>query len=273
MTPMELRKPVVAGQFYPALAQDLRNMIRALAGSPGQQRQVMGCILPHAGYIYSGSVAAQTVAAVEVKQTVILLGPNHTGQGKAFSIMPRGIWRTPLGDVEIDSRLAGLFLKRSRHLESDSLAHLQEHSLEVILPILQYFGRDFKIVPIIIGTDDFKGLTALGDDLAAVITQNHLQDSIMFLGSSDLTHYEPQASAQSKDSLVIEAILALDEDRLNQQVLAAQVSMCGCAPVTVLIRALKSLGARSAKLIKYQTSGDSSGDYSSVVGYAGITIS
>jgi AmmeMemoRadiSam system protein B len=269
-----LRKPVVAGQFYPAGAQELKNLIASLADGSAPKQKVIGCILPHAGYVYSGRVACQTAAAIKIQDTVVLLGPNHTGMGAVFSIMPQGIWQTPLGNLEIDRQLADRFLDKSRYLKNDALAHANEHSLEVELPILQYFRNDFKIVPIIIATDDLTRLGALGEDLAAVIIENNLQDKVTLVASSDLTHYEPQASAKIKDRLAIEAILALDEQELQNRVEASKISMCGFAPVAVLLKAAKALGAKNAKLIKYQTSGDCpDGDFSRVVGYAGITIS
>jgi MEMO1 family protein len=274
MKTIGLRKPVVAGQFYPVGPQDLKTMIAALAGKLVPRHRVIGCILPHAGYAYSGRVAAETVAGIEIKDTVVLLGPNHTGQGAVFSIMPQGTWQTPLGNLAIDSQLAARFLDKSRYLESDCFAHTDEHSLEVELPLLQYFRNDFKIVPVVIRTDDLTKLCAVGDDLAAVVIENNLQGAVTFVASSDLTHYEPQASAKIKDSLAIEAILALDEQRLQKQVQASKISMCGFAPVVVLIKAAKALGAKNTKLVRYQTSGDClDGDMGSVVGYAGITIS
>ncbi|PIQ85957.1 MAG: AmmeMemoRadiSam system protein B [Candidatus Omnitrophica bacterium CG11_big_fil_rev_8_21_14_0_20_43_6] len=273
MKPTSLRKPVVAGQFYPAGAQALKALIFSWADKLAHKSEVIGCILPHAGYIYSGKVAAQTISGIKIKDTVVLLGPNHTGQGATFSIMPQGTWQTPLGDVEIDSKLAGLFLAKSRYLEADSLAHADEHSLEVELPILQYFRPDFKIVPIAIQTDNLTDLSAVGQDLASVVIENGLLGSVMFIASSDLTHYEPQENAKIKDALAIEAILTLDEQELKNRVQESEISMCGFAPIAVLIKAVKLLGAKKGQLIKYQTSGDClDGDKSSVVGYAGITI-
>ena len=272
MSPINLRKPVVAGQFYPSVAKELKAMISSFVDKSTQKSDVLGCVLPHAGYIYSGKVAACTISGVKIKDTVVLLGPNHTGQGATFSIMPQGIWQTPLGNVEIDSKLAGLFLDKSRYLEVDSLAHLDEHSLEVELPILQYFKNDFKIVPIAIKTLDLSELDAVAQDMASVIIENDLKGSVMFMASSDLTHYEPQKNAEIKDALVIEAILSLDAQKLKARVQESEISMCGFAPIAILIKVAKLLGAKKGQLIKYQTSGDASGDKSSVVGYAGITI-
>jgi AmmeMemoRadiSam system protein B len=270
--PINLRKPVVAGQFYPQAAKDIKAMIASFADKPVQRHDVLGCILPHAGYLYSGKVAAATVSGVKIKDTVVLLGPNHTGQGATFSIMPQGIWQTPLGNVEINSQLAGLFLHKSKYLEADSLAHADEHSLEVELPILQYFRDDFKIVPIAIKTDNLSELDAVGQDLASVIIESGLKNSVIFIASSDFTHYQPQAQAEKKDALAIEAILDLDAQKLAARIDEFEISMCGFAPIAVLIKITKLLGAKKGQLIKYQTSGDANKDKSSVVGYAGITI-
>ena len=272
MSPINLRKPAVAGQFYPSGAKELKRMISSFADKSAQKSDCFGCILPHAGYIYSGKVAACTISGVKIKDTVVLLGPNHTGRGATFSIMPQGVWQTPLGNVDINSSLAGLFLGKSRYLEADSLAHLEEHSLEVELPILQYFRNDFKIVPIAIKSEDLSELNVVGQELASVVIENDLRGSVMFMASSDLTHYEPLESARIKDALAIEAILGLDAQKLKSAVEESEISMCGFAPIAILIKVAKLLGAKNGQLIKYQTSGDASGDKSSVVGYAGITI-
>ncbi|MDD5108957.1 MAG: AmmeMemoRadiSam system protein B [Candidatus Omnitrophica bacterium] len=267
-----LRKPAVAGQFYPSSAEGLNSMIASFADTKTQKSDCLGVILPHAGYIYSGKVATQIISGINIKENIVLLGPNHTGRGAVFSIMTQGSWQTPLGNLEINSKLANLLLSKSRFLKNDSLAHQDEHSLEVELPILQYFRRDFKIVPIAMMTDDLSMLSEVAESLAEVINENDLKNSTMFIASSDMTHYESQKSAQSKDALAIEAIVTLDEYRLELLVKKLSISMCGFAPVAVLIKAAKLLGAKGAKLIKYQTSGDATGDTSSVVGYAGITI-
>ena len=272
MKQCNIRKPSVSGQFYPSSPDDLCGLISSFAGKVGQKQDVLGAVLPHAGYIYSGRVATQTLAGVNIKDTVILLGPNHSGNGPAFSLMPQGYWQTPLGNVEIDSRLANLFLNSSKYLKADTFAHADEHSLEVELPILQYFRKDFKIIPVTIKTDELSILKIVAEELAEVIIKNNLIGSSMFIASSDMTHYEPQKSAEKKDALAIEAITALDEDKLEAQVKLSGISMCGFAPVAVLLRVARLLGAKKGKLIKYQTSGDANGDTSSVVGYAGITI-
>ncbi len=272
MSQSNLRKPSVSGQFYPSDPDSLFELISSFADKVVKKQDVIGCLLPHAGYVYSGRVATQTLSVVNIKDTVILLGPNHSGNGPDFSLMPQGCWETPLGNIEIDSQLANLFLNNSRYLKADTFAHIEEHSLEVELPILQYFKKDFKIIPISIKTDKLNILKVVAEELVEVITGNDLIDSSMFIASSDMTHYEPQKSAEKKDALAIEAIIALDEDKLEEVVRRLSISMCGFAPVALFLKAAKLLGAKKGKLIKYQTSGDATGDTSSVVGYAGITI-
>ena len=267
-----IRRPSVAGQFYPEEPDRLAELISSFIGKFAKKQDALGCLLPHAGYIYSGRVATETLSGVNIKDTLILLGPNHTGNGPAFSLMPQGYWQTPFGNIEIDSQLADLFLSSSKYLKADTLAHIDEHSLEVELPILQYFKKDFKFVPITIRSDELNVLKIVADELAGVFIKHNLINSCMFIASSDMTHYESQPVAEKKDALAIEAILALDEDKLEAVVRKYSISMCGFAPAAVLLRATKLLGAKRGRLIKYQTSGDASGDLSSVVGYAGITI-
>ncbi|MFA5145221.1 MAG: AmmeMemoRadiSam system protein B [Candidatus Omnitrophota bacterium] len=270
MAASKIRKAAVAGKFYPSSAGELKKQIKDLIGKETDKTDVIACMLPHAGYMYSGSVVAGVLSSVNIKERIVLLGPNHTGFGAPFSIMTEGIWQTPLGKVKIDSDLAKQLLRGSKYLEDDSAAHIYEHSLEVQLPFLQYLKTDFKIVPIVFLSDGIEALKEIGEEIAGVL--KGLKGSAMILASSDMTHYEPQEAARNKDKEAIEAILALDEDRLLERVRQLGISMCGYAPVIVMLRAAKMLGARFASLVKYQTSGDISGELDSVVGYAGITI-
>lgn len=272
MVKPNVREPTVAGQFYPASSQGLKNQIERFIDKNAEKSDVIACMLPHAGYVYSGGVAGSTVSCIKIKDKIILLGPNHTGFGLAFSIMTEGTWQTPLGDVKIDSDLANQILKHSQYLEADTLAHTYEHSLEVELPFLQYFKTDFEIVPIAFLSDDKNVLKDIGKELATTIKEANIKDSILLVASSDMTHYEPISAAQKKDKEAIQAILELDEDKLMQKISQFNISMCGYAPVIVMLSCAKLLGANTAKLIKYQTSGDITGDTSSVVGYAGIVI-
>ncbi len=264
------RNPVVAGQFYPASASELKRMIKGMVEEKAKRQEVIGLISPHAGYIYSGPVAGAVISRIKFKDTFIIMGPSHTGSGKPFSIMTQGRWKTPLGEVEIDSELGKRILASSRYLEEDSLAHLGEHSIEVQLPFLQYFSPDFKLVPIMLAYAGGAIYKEIGRALARGIKESGRKAVI--IASSDMTHYESQASAQRKDTQAIEAILKLDEDELLKRVEELDISMCGYAPAVSLIVAAKELGAKGAELVKYQTSGDTTGDYSSVVGYAGIII-
>ncbi len=265
-----IRKPVVAGQFYPKSASQLRAMIEGFIDENTVREEVIGLVAPHAGYIYSGPVAGATISRIEFKDTFIILGPNHTGRGKPLSIMTEGVWRTPLGDVEIDSVLGKQILSTSSHLVEDNAAHKHEHSIEVQLPFLQYFKPDIKFVPIILAYSTGVTFKEIGKEIARAIKE--LNKEVVIIASSDMTHYEPQESAQKKDTQAIEAILALNEDELLRRVDDLGLSMCGYAPTVSLISAVKELGATQVELVRYQTSGDTTGDYSGVVGYAGIII-
>jgi len=268
-----LRKAAVAGQFYPSSGVELKKQIESFIDKKAAKSDVYGCVLPHAGYIYSGPVAGYTVSQINIKDRIILLGPNHTGYGTPFSIMTKGEWQTPLGEIAIDEELAKPLLAACENLQDDELAHLYEHSLEVELPFLQYFKKDFKIVPIAVASNNLVELKKVGEGIASVISKLNIKDSVMLVASSDMTHYESQIEAEKKDKQAIEAILNLDEDGLMQRIRRFNITMCGYAPVVVMLSAVKLLGAKKGILAKYQTSGDITGDSSSVVGYAGIVIS
>lgn len=273
MDKSNLREPVVAGRFYPAISSEVIKQIEKFINKGvTQKKDAIACVLPHAGYVYSGRVAVETVSRIKIRDKVILLGPNHTGAGAPFSIQTKGIWATPLGDLEIDGDLAAEILKGSRYLKEDAFAHSQEHSLEVELPILQYFKKQFKIVPICILSDDPDILKEVGAQIGRVIAGRKEEDSVLIVASSDMTHYEPQALAVKKDASAISAILNFDINKLTEQVRDLDISMCGYAPVCVMLSCAGYLGAKSAELIRYQTSGDVTGDTSSVVGYAGIIV-
>lgn len=260
-----IRNPVVAGQFYPASASELKAMIEGMV-----KEEAIGLISPHAGYIYSGPVAGAVISRIKFKDTFIIMGPNHTGSGKPLSIMTEGKWKTPLGEVEIDSELGKQILATSKYLQEDKTAHLYEHSIEVQLPFLQYFKPDFKLVPIVLAYASGDIYKEIGKEIAKAVKK--LGKKVVIIASSDMTHYEPQESAQMKDNQAIEAILELNEDELLKRIDELNISMCGYAPAVSLIVAAKELGATGAELVRYQTSGDVTGDYSSVVGYAGIII-
>jgi len=265
-----VRNPVVSGQFYPESPSQLETMIEGMVDEKAVKEEVIGLVLPHAGYIYSGPVTGAAISKIKFKDTFIIMGPSHTGRGKPLSIMTQGTWKTPLGEVEIDSELGRQILATSSHLEEDNLAHQYEHSIEVQLPFLQYFKKDIRFVPIILAYSSGAVYKEVGRELAKTIKD--LNKEVVIIASSDMTHYEPQESAQRKDNKAIEAILDLNEDELLERVDELNISMCGYAPAVSLISAARELGATGAELVRYQTSGDTTGDYSSVVGYAGIII-
>lgn len=265
-----IRKPVVAGQFYPQTEASLRKMLSGLIDTGSEKQDAIGIIMPHAGYVYSGYVAGLTISKVGLKKTAIILGTNHTGAGERFSIMTQGSWVTPLGEVKIDSEIAGSILKESQLLKEDTLAHMYEHSIEVEVPFLQYLKNDIKIVPIVISQADLSEYQGIGHDIANGFKK--VGRPGIFIASTDMTHYEPKEMAEKKDMLAIDAMQSLDEERLFEVVRQNDISMCGVAPTCVLISLCKDLGAKKAGLVKYQTSGDVSGDYDSVVGYAGMII-
>lgn len=265
-----IRYPVVAGQFYPELPRQLKTTIERLIDKKARKVEVIGLISPHAGYIYSGTIAGAVVSSIKFKDTFVIMGPNHTGEGRPFSIMAEGTWQTPLGDVKVNSELGKQILAASNYLEEDHVAHLYEHSIEVQIPFLQYFKPDVRIVPIVLSHANGDVYKDIGRGIAGAIRQ--FGGDVIILASSDMTHYEPQEVARRKDTQAIEAILDLNEDELLKRIGELDISMCGYAPVVSLISASKELGAGNATLVGYQTSGDVSADYSSVVGYAGIII-
>lgn len=275
MATTPLRHPAVAGRFYPSNPEDLRAEAQGYlsqASSTNQARlPALGCIAPHAGYVYSGHVAGAVFARVEVPRRCIVLCPNHTGMGRALAILSEGAWQTPLGDVPIDGELAGALKRRFPDLQEDSAAHRAEHAAEVELPFLLLRQPALRFVPIALGTGQFEILEQLGKALADVIAAQN--DSILIVASSDMNHYESDIVTRVKDHRAIERILTLDARGLFDVVTQQSISMCGFGPAVAMLTAARQLGAKSAELVKYATSGDVSGDRERVVGYAGVVVS
>jgi AmmeMemoRadiSam system protein B len=223
--------------------------------------------------MYSGSVAGAVYARIELPDSIILIGPNHTGLGAPVSLMAKGSWETPLGRVEIDGPLAAAILSKSSRIHEDSLAHLREHSLEVQLPFIQYFRKDFKIVPIQMLDVRLETCKEVGKAVAEAIAEfkSAMQD-VLIVASSDMTHYESARAAKEKDEKAIGHILDLDPDGLYRTVKDLGITRCGFGPAVAMLTACKSLGATKAELVKYTNSGEASGDFDQVVGYAGIVI-
>jgi len=272
MTATPIRHPAVAGRFYPRDPTTLRGEIDAyLSQRPGQKPlPALGCIVPHAGYIYSGHVAGAVFAALEIPERCIILCPNHTGVGCPLAIMSEGAWETPLGEVRIDTDFAEALKRQCRLLEEDSTAHRSEHAAEVELPFLQIRQPQLKFVPITLGTGQFEPLEQLGLALAHVIGAQ--SRSVLVVASSDMNHYESDAITRVKDHIAIEPILRLDPRALYDAVTQQQISMCGFGPAVAMLTAAKHLGATVGELVKYGTSGDISGERYAVVGYAGIVV-
>ena len=274
-----LRTPAVAGRFYPGRADELLREVREFT-SPGKTQvesgrvAAIGCVVPHAGYIYSGGVAGAVYSSLEIPQHCVILCPNHTGKGRALAVMANTKWLTPLGEVAADTELGARLLHRFPALQEDSAAHRSEHAIEVQLPFLQTRQPKLNIVPIAIGTRDFEVLRGLGEALADVISvlEEDRKEKVLIVASSDMNHYESDAITRVKDRKAIERVLAMDARGLWEVVLNEDISMCGFGPTVVMLTAAKLLGATSATLVKYATSGEVSGDYESVVGYAGIIV-
>jgi MEMO1 family protein len=276
MSTTPLRQAAVAGRFYPADPDDLRAEARAYL-SPATAAnhapvRALGCIAPHAGYMYSGHVAGAVFAHVEVPKRCIIVCPNHTGVGHALAIMSEGAWRTPLGDVPIAAELAAALKERFPALQEDSAAHRAEHAVEVELPFLLLRQPELSFVPIVLGTRQFEILEQLGRAIAEVVATSVPNDPILIVASSDMNHYESDAATRAKDHRAIERILTLDPPGLFDVVTQQNISMCGLGPSVAMLTAVRQLGAKSAELVKYATSGDISGDRDLVVGYAGIVV-
>jgi MEMO1 family protein len=267
---VNIREPAAADRYYPGSPQKLREMLAACIDRDATPTAAWGAYSPHAGYPYSGAVSGATLSRLKLTDTCIILGPNHTGMGKPFSIMTRGAWRTPLGEAAIDENLAAGLLAASPHLEEDADAHRYEHSVEVQVPFLQYLKPDVKIVPIVIGHEQGDILQTVGRDIAGVLKETG-QDALI-IASGDMTHQEPDKTARRKDQQAIDAILSLDASSLLQKVQQLHITMCGHGPAACLIAAVNELGGARAELVKYTTSGETTGDYDHVVGYAGIII-
>ncbi len=280
---MKVRPPRQAGVFYAGSANALAKQVEECflhPLGPGMvpkvdergPKNLIALISPHAGYVYSGPVAAHAyhrLALSGAPASVVIVGPNHTGFGSGVSIAVEGVWRTPLGDVQVDVELARAIQRSSQFIDVDDVGHSHEHSIEVQLPFLQYlFGSGVKLVPVCMMMQDLE----VSRDVGEAIGKSTMGKNAVVIASTDLTHYEPQEFASTKDRMVVEAILSLDEERLHSVVESRNISMCGCGPVCAAIVAAKRLGAKEARLLSYKTSGDVTGDRSQVVGYASLAV-
>jgi AmmeMemoRadiSam system protein B len=275
-----MRHPAVAGSFYSGTEQGLREQIESCFThelGPGKvpdraesTNEIAGLVCPHAGYMYSGPVAAHSFAAIAVSSpapTFVISGPNHSGMGALVSVMAEGEWMTPLGKAAIDEELAKEIVSSSSLFESEERAHYREHSIEVQIPFLQYIFGEIKFVPICMWDQHPETAEEIGKALAKVCNGR----DVIFIASSDFTHYMPKETAEKLDKLAIDAILKMDPKALFSTIEEHDITMCGPGPVMATMFACLNMGYNKARLLKYATSGDvrPMGD---VVGYASIAF-
>ncbi|MBM15065.1 MAG: AmmeMemoRadiSam system protein B [Nitrospina sp.] len=265
------RIPAVAGKFYSANRYELEKNIKGHLINPLQKKhKAIGMVSPHAGLMYSGAVAGAIYSQVEIPDTVILIGPNHTGRGESVSIMTQGTWAMPMGDVSLDDELAQLICEETPIAIPDPLAHEREHSLETQIPFLQYLKKNLKIVPICLKKINYSHCKKLS--LAIVRSLKRAKKTALIVASSDMTHFESHEVAQSKDKKALCKIENRDPHGLHEIVQQEKISMCGVNPVTVMLLCSEQLGAKKAEVVKYITSGEINGDKNKVVGYAGVIV-
>lgn len=274
---MQVRTPAVAGMFYPNEKKELKKVIKECFlhnFGPGKippsniKKKIFGVICPHAGYVYSGPIACNSFYEIssDLPSLFIIIGPNHWGIGSNVATMIDIKWETPLGEVEVDSEIAEEISKLTDVIEIDNFSHSREHSLEVQIPMLQEIAANFKIVPIALINQSKEIAIKVGTAVAKIAQKN----KVMIIGSSDFTHYESNEFAHEQDSALIEPILELDVDRFYDVLHKRDISACGYGAIASTMIACKEIGATKGELLKYATSGDISGDKSSVVGYGSI---
>ncbi|MFZ3201206.1 MAG: AmmeMemoRadiSam system protein B [Candidatus Acidiferrales bacterium] len=277
-----IRPPAVAGRFYPSdpreLARQVDQYSQPSASARVEKFRARGCLVPHAGYMYSGRVAGAVYSSLQIPARVILLGPRHFPRGEPMAILTEGSWQTPLGEARIDSALAEELARACPRLREDAVAHEREHSLEVQLPFLQRLAGDFRFVPVVLAVDRYPALEDLGHAAAQVVAAHEAQAAggedapVLVIASSDMNHYESDAITRAKDRRAMDRILALDPRGLYDTVRNEGITMCGYAATVAMLVAVRQLGAKDAKLVRYATSGDATGDRDEVVGYAGIIV-
>ena len=265
-----IRQPAVAGQFYNASPEVLRADVMRYTDPAATPYPATAAVCPHAGLMYSGHVAGAVYSRLSLPDIVILIGPNHTGIGPPISVYPEGAWLIPGGQLAIDHTLAAELLAGYPQAEADRSAHRSEHCLEVQLPFLRQARADVRIVPIVLGTTREEVCRDLGLCLASIIQARAARP--LLIASTDMSHYEPDSVTREKDRFALEAIQRLDPEGLHATVRARRISMCGLGPTVTVLHAVRTLGATNSSLIRYATSGEISGDFNRVVGYAGFVI-
>jgi AmmeMemoRadiSam system protein B len=267
-----LRLPAVAGQFYPGNARELSSLIERYTNleKSKPKKRVRACLVPHAGYMYSGAVAGAVFGSIVVPSKILLIGVRHYPRGEAWAIVSEGVWRTPLGDVPIDAALAAKLRKECPLLREDSVAHSSEHSLEVELPFLQLLNRGLTFVPLAVGTLRWEELVSTGEGIARVLRES--ADEILLVTSSDMNHYDDDQTTKAKDEMAIEQLMRVDAQGLYDVCRAQKISMCGLGPAVTMLTAMRALGVNTAELVCHETSGDVTGERGRVVGYAGMVF-
>jgi AmmeMemoRadiSam system protein B len=268
-----LRLPAVSGRFYPSDPLELTALVHKYtnAGSPPEHVRVKACLVPHAGYMYSGHVTGAVLARISIPKKILILGVRHYPRGEQAAILSNGAWRTPLGDAPIDEPLADALRKACPLLREDSIAHSEEHSLEVQLPFLQVLAPDFTFVPVALGSVRFEDLVTVGEAIGRILESLH--ENVLLLTTSDLNHYEDDATTRVKDHKAIDQLLAQDACGLYDTCRNERISMCGLGPAVAMLTAVNTLNLKRSELVKYATSADVSGDRDAVVGYAGMIFS
>ena len=262
------RNAVVKGQFYPNNVKELKSFFEE-ARSDKKIKNPISVIIPHAGYIYSGKTAFKTLSSIDIPEKVLLMGPNHTGYGKRVAVYNAGFWETPFGDIGIDCDVANSLIDNEIFYK-DYTAHLYEHSLEVITPMLKYLEPSVKIVPIVFSLLSYEECCEIADKITNLLL--NIKGKMLIVVSSDMNHYEDSEKTLKKDNIAIEAIKKLDAKKLYENIVKYNITMCGFVPAIIAIEISRMLGATEGVLIEHTHSGITSGDDSQVVGYAGIII-
>jgi MEMO1 family protein len=266
------REPIVAGKFYPGSRSTWEPMVRRFLENGEQaQTHTILAMAPHAGYVFSGKIAGQTLGRARLAPTVVLLGPNHTGRGASLALWPDGRWKVPGAELQVEGELAERLLQEEPSISKEYEAHRFEHSLEVMIPFLWTLDPNMRIVPLCVAENSIDGLRKAGEGLARVI--KGWSGPVSVLVSSDMSHYVSHEQAKSRDSMALDAVLQLNPPGLFETVRRQGITMCGVLPMTMGLFASRILGGTKAELVSYATSGEVSGDYDQVVGYAGVIVS
>lgn len=265
-----IRPPAVSGRFYPSDPQELAHQVEHYAFGEASKISARGCIVPHAGYMYSGHVAGAVYGSLAIPSRCILLGPRHFPRGERMAILTQGRWETPLGNAAVDSELALELARACPRLREDVVAHEREHSLETQLPFLQLLVKDLRFVPVVLAADRYPMIEELGHAVSKVVAAH--DEPVLVIASTDMNHYESDKVTRQKDQRAIARILELDPRGLFDTVREDGNTMCGYAATVAMLVAMRDLGASEARLVRYATSGDVTGDRNEVVGYAGVIV-